>query len=42
VLNFAYIYFFQYRKGKFSVIPSLIGINFVFAILIYLIISWIA
>jgi len=42
VLNFAYIYFFQYRKGKFSVIPSLIAINFVFAILIYLIISWIA
>jgi hypothetical protein len=42
VLNFAYIYFFQYRKGKFSAIPSLIAINFVFAILIYLIISWIA
>ena len=42
VLNFAYIYFFQYRKGKFGAIPSLIAINFVFAILIYLIISWIA
>ena len=42
VLNFAYIYFFQYRRGKFSAIPSLIAINFVFAILIYLIISWIA
>jgi uncharacterized phage infection (PIP) family protein YhgE len=42
VLNFAYIYFFQYRKGKFSAIPSLIAINFIFAILIYLIISWIA
>jgi uncharacterized membrane protein len=42
VLNFAYIYFFQYRKGKLSAIPSLIAINFVFAILIYLIISWIA
>lgn len=41
VLNFAYIYFFQYRKGKFSAIPSLIAINFVFAILIYLVISWI-
>jgi uncharacterized membrane protein len=42
VLNFAYIYFFHYRKGKLSAIPSLIAINFVFAILIYLIISWIA
>jgi uncharacterized membrane protein len=42
VLNFAYIYFFQYRKGKFSAIPSLIAINFVFAIIICLIISWIA
>ncbi len=41
VLNFAYIYFFHYRKGKFSVIPNLVAINFVFAILIYLIISWI-
>jgi len=41
VLNFTYIYFFQYRKGKLSAIPSLIAINFVFAILIYLIISWI-
>ncbi|WP_448588634.1 hypothetical protein [Thermocrinis sp.] len=42
VLNFAYIYFFLYRKNRFSAIPNLIAINFLIALVIYLIISWIA
>ncbi|WP_029551535.1 hypothetical protein [Thermocrinis jamiesonii] len=42
VLNFAYIYFFLYRKNKLSAIPSLVAINFLISILIYIIISWIA
>ncbi|WP_448584227.1 hypothetical protein [Thermocrinis sp.] len=42
VLNFVYIYFFLYRKNKLSAIPNLVAINFLIAMVIYLIISWIA
>jgi len=42
VLNFAYIYFFLYRKNRLSAIPSLVAINLLLATIIYIIISWIA
>ncbi|WP_333785067.1 hypothetical protein [Thermocrinis sp.] len=42
VLNFAYIYFFLYRKNRLSAIPSLVAINLLLATIIYILISWIA
>jgi len=42
VLNFSYIYLFLYRRDRLPAIPTLVAINFIIAVLIYLIISWIA
>jgi len=42
VFNFSYIYLFLYRKDRLPAIPTLVGINFLIAVFIYMIISWIA
>ncbi len=41
VLNFFYIYFFLFKKGRFSLIPNLVWLNLVFGVLILITITYI-
>ncbi len=42
VLNFSYIYFFLFKRGKFNLIPNLVWLNLIFGVLILITITYIS